>query len=108
MFNKLKQFKDIRDKAKTIQAALANEKAEGQAGWGKVKVVLDGNQHAVSVTIDPSAMEDKTKLEEMLRDAYNDGMQKIQKLMATKLRDIGGLDLAKDMQEMMGEGDKSA
>jgi len=107
MFNKLKQFKDIRDKAKVIQAALASEKAEGQAGWGKVKVEVDGNQHAVSVTIDPSAMEDKAKLEGMIKDAFNDAMQKIQKVMATKLKDIGGLDLAKDMQDMMGNGENS-
>ncbi|MFZ2804281.1 MAG: YbaB/EbfC family nucleoid-associated protein [Patescibacteria group bacterium] len=102
MFNKLKQFKDIRDKAKTIQAALADEKADGEAGWGKVKITLDGNQHAVAVSIDQSVMNDKTKLEGMIKDAINDGMQKIQKMMSTKLKDIGGLDLAKDMQDMMG------
>jgi len=103
MFNKLKQFKDLRDKAKQLQASLAAEKAEGSAGWGKIKVVLDGNQQCVSVTIDPAAMSDKTKLEEMLRDAFNDGMGKIQKVMADKLKSGGGLDLAKDLQEMMGK-----
>lgn len=102
MFNKLKQFKDLRDKAKQLQSTLAAEKAEGSAGWGKAKVVLDGNQHCVSVTIDPAAMADKTKLEEMLRDAFNDGMTKIQKIMADKLKDGGGLDLANDLKELMG------
>lgn len=102
MFNKLKQFKDIREKAKVIQSALAQESAEGSAGWGKVKVVVDGNQHCKSVTIDPSVMGDKTKLEEMMREAFNDAMQKIQKVMATKLKDVGGLDIAKDLQDMMG------
>lgn len=102
MFNKLKQFKDLRDKAKHLQAALSEEKAEGQAGWGKVKTVIDGNQHCTSVTIDPSAMADKTKLEEMLREAFNDGMVKIQKIMAEKLKEGGGLDLAKDLKELMG------
>lgn len=103
MFNKLKQFKDLRDKAKELQTILAAEKAEGSSGWGKVKVVLNGNQQCVSVTIDPSATADKTKLEEMLRDAFNDGMGKIQKVMADKLKSGGGLDLAKDLQEMMGK-----
>ena len=103
MFNKLKQFKDLRTKAKTIQSTLAQEHAEGSAGWGKVKVDIDGNQQVKSVTIDPSAMGDKTKLEELVRDAMNDGMQKIQKTMATKLKDVGGLDLAKELQEMMGK-----
>lgn len=103
MFNKLKQFKDLRDKAKTIQSVLAEEHAEGTAGWGKVKVVINGNQQVISVTIDPSLLHDKEKLEELIRDATNDAMQKIQKLMSTKLKDIGGLDLAKELQDMMGK-----
>jgi len=102
MFNKLKQFKELRDKAKELQNILAAEKAEGSAGWGKAKVVLDGNQRCVSVTIDPAAMSDKTKLEEMLRDAFNDGMTKIQKIMAEKLKSGGGLDLANGLKELMG------
>lgn len=103
MFNKLKQFKDLRDKAKHLQTALAQENAEGTAGWGKVKIAINGNQHCNSVTIDPSAMSDKTKLEEMLRDAFNDGMTKIQKIMADKLKEGGGLDLANDLKDLMGK-----
>lgn len=102
MFNKLKQFKDLRDKAKTIQAALATESAEGSGGWGKVKVTLNGNQHATGVTIDPAALSDKAALEGYVKDAINDAMEKIQKVMAAKLKDVGGLDLAKDLQDMMG------
>ncbi len=103
MFSKLKQFKDIRDKAKTIQTALSGEKAEGSAGWGKVKITIDGNQHVTSVHIEESAMSDRGNLEGYIKDATNDAMTKIQKIMQTKLRDIGGLDLAKDMQNLMGK-----
>lgn len=94
MFSKLKQFKDLRDKAKQIQKTLADESVEGSAGWGKVNIKMDGNQKILSVTIDPSVMQDKTKLEEMIRDAGNDAIQKIQKVMSAKIKDIGGLDLA--------------
>ncbi len=103
MFSKLKQFKDLRSKAKHIQTELANEKAEGAGGWGKVKVTLDGNQHCQSVSIDPSVMADKAKLEDMLREAFNDGMTKIQKIMAAKLKESGGLDLANDLKDLMGK-----
>ncbi len=102
MFSKLKQFKDIRDKAKVIQQALAEERVEGSAAWGKMKVIVDGNQRVVSASIDPDLMSDKTKLEGYMRDAVNDAIEKVQKLMASKLKDMGGLDLAKDMQDMMG------
>lgn len=101
MFSKLKQFKDIRNRAKTIQSALGQERMEGSAGWGKVKVTLDGNQRVVSVSIDQDVMNDKNKLEGMVKDAVNDGMEKIQKVLASKMKDLGGLDLAQDMQDMI-------
>ncbi len=103
MFSKLKQFKDVREKAKTLQAALSSEHAEGSAGWGKVKVTFDGNQRATKVEIDPSVLKDKSSTEKLVQEAINDGMQKVQKLMAAKLKDMGGLDLAKDMQSLMGK-----
>jgi len=103
MFNKLKQFKDINDKAKTIQTALAKESAEGTAGWGKVKVKIDGNQQVLDVSIDPSAMDDRAKLEGMIKDAANDAIKKIQQVMSTKLKDIGGLDLANELGDMMNK-----
>ncbi len=102
MFNKLKQFKDIRDKAKVIQEALQGESAEGSAGWGKVKVVVNGLQQIMSVSIDQDAMSDRTKLEGYIKDAANEAMQKIQKQIGLKMKDMGGSDLAKDLQDMMG------
>lgn len=101
MFSKLKQFKDLRDRAKTIQNTLGQERVEGSAGWGKIKVVMDGNQKVVSVSIDQDQMGDKAKLEGSVKDAVNDAVEKVQKIMASKLKDMGGLDLAHDMQDMM-------
>lgn len=102
MFSKLKQFKDIREKAKVIQAQLAEETAEGTAGWGKVKVTINGNQHVNAVSIDPTVTDDVKKLEEYVRDATNDAMTKIQKVMAQKLKETGGLDLAGDLKDIFG------
>lgn len=101
MFSKLKQFKDLRDRAKTIQSTLSQERVEGSAGWGKIKVVMDGNQKVVSVAIDQDQMNDKARLEGSVKDAVNDAVEKVQKIMASKLKDMGGLDLAHDMQDMM-------
>jgi len=33
MFNKLKQVKDLRSRAKDLQSTLSGESAEGSAGW---------------------------------------------------------------------------
>ena len=101
MFGKLKQFKDLKDKAKAMQDMLASETAEGTSGWGKVKVVVNGTQRIVSVTIDPSVMDDKTKLEEMIRDAANDAMEKIQKTLANKMREGGGMDFMSEFGDIL-------
>lgn len=101
MFSKLKQFKDIRDRAKTLQSALGQERAEGSSGWGKVKVSFDGNQKVLGVMIDPELMNDRAKLEGLMKEAVNDGMEKIQKILAGKMKDLGGLDLAQELQDMV-------
>lgn len=101
MFNKLKQFKDLKDKAKMIQDMLSQESAEGESGWGKVKVKMNGNQQVIDVTIDPSVMDNREKLQELVRDAVNDAVKKIQTVMAKKLKETGGLDLANEMGELM-------
>ena len=101
MFSKLKQFKDIRSKAKVIQDALSHEAVEGSAGWGKVKVKMDGNQKVTDIQIDPSLLTDAKALGATVNDAMIDAITKVQRVMATKLKDLGGDDLAKDVQEMM-------
>lgn len=86
MFQKLKQFKDMRDQAKVIQEKLSKETCEGTAGFGKVKVVINGTQQILSVTIDDSIVGDKSKLESLMKDATNDAIQKCHRLMAEKMK----------------------
>jgi DNA-binding YbaB/EbfC family protein len=95
MFNKLKQFKDLRDKAKTLQTALATEKVEGSGAWGKVKVEMDGNQSITSVTIDDELMkpDQKDKLQGGLKDALNEAIKKAQKKMMEQMKSMGGFDI---------------
>lgn len=93
MFNKLKQVKDMRDKAKKLQNMLAEETVEASGAWGKVKVVMDGNQVVQSVDIDPEMLSDRKKLEDAVKDAYNDAVKKAQKMMVDKMRKSGDLNI---------------
>ena len=88
MFNKLKQFKDLRSQAKQVQNVLAQEKAEGTGAHGKVKIVMDGNQEIVSVSIDPELLtpDSKSKVEEGVKDAVKDATGKIKQIMMKKMR----------------------
>lgn len=91
MFNKLKQFKDIRDQAKDLQNKLSGESISiNNSG---VTLTMDGNLKITKLDIDPSLLspEKKNKLENAIKDAYEDAMKKMQRIMAMKMKEMGGL-----------------
>jgi len=91
MFNKLKQFKDLRDQAKQMQNALSTESAEGSGAWGKVKITMNGNMEITKIDIDDELMGNKEKLASAIKDAHKEAMKRVQKIMAKKMQDMGGL-----------------
>lgn len=93
MFSKIKAIQDLRSQANTIKKALAEETVEGQGGWGKVKITMDGNQDVKTVTIDAEIVGDKAKLESAVKDATNDAIKKVQRVMANKMSSMGGLNI---------------
>lgn len=97
MFQKLKQFKDMRDKAKTLHDKLAQEIVEGSAGFGKVKIKMNGAQTVLSCHIEDGLMEvgGNRKLEGLVVEAINDTMKKCHRAMAEKMRGENGLELPK-------------
>ena len=97
MFSQLKQFKQMRDQAKTLQQTLSTEHVESTAAWNKIKIQMDGNLSVQSVDIDPELLtaDNKQKVQDGLKEAFNDGIKKLQKIMATKLKEQGGLDMFK-------------
>jgi len=93
MFSKLKQFKDLRDQAKKIQDTLKDVSVEGSAAWGKIKVSMNGNQEVTAVSIDQELLADKAKLEDAVKEAYNDTVKKAQRAMADQMRKSGNLNI---------------
>ena len=91
MFNKLKQIKDLRSKAKAIQSTLAEEVIE-TTNKG-INITMDGNQKVHTIHIPDDLLADKTRLESALVDAMNDSIKKVQKAMAKKLQNMEGFDM---------------
>lgn len=87
MFSKLKQFKDLRSQAKTMQSALAEEKVTEEKNG--VKVTLNGNLEILELSINPDL--DKSAQEEALKSCFNNSIKKAQKLMAKKMQEMGGM-----------------
>lgn len=86
MFSKLKQFKDLRSQAKTMQDALAQETITEEKNG--VKVVLNGNLEIISLSLNEQL--NKNSQEEILKNCLNDAIKRAQRLMAKKLQDMGG------------------
>ena len=92
MFSKLKQFKDLRDRGKKLQGALAGESVTIKTMGDKVILVMDGNMQISSLTIDPEVLAPnyKAKLENAIKEAHGDALKKMQRIIASKMQDMGG------------------
>jgi DNA-binding YbaB/EbfC family protein len=93
MFTKLKQFKEMRNQAKDLQGKLAAEFASGEAAGGKVVITMDGNLTMTALAIDDELMspDKKDRLEAAVKEAHGHAVKKIQRIMATKMKEMGGL-----------------
>ena len=90
MFNKLKQIQELKSQANQIKKALSQESVEGSGAWGKVKIIMDGNQEIKKVEIADELLTDKAKLESAILEATNDAIKKVQRVMAQKMSQFGG------------------
>lgn len=93
MFNKLKQFRDMRTQAKDLQSKLAQESTTSTSAGGKVVLTMDGNLTMTGLAIDDELMslDKKEKLQSAIKDAHGDAIKKIQRIMAAKMKEMGGL-----------------
>jgi len=91
MFEKLKQFKDLRDQAKKIQDVLGAESVTASSGG--VTLTMNGNleMSAINVPADLLDIAKKEKLEKAIKDAHADALKKVQQVMAMKMKDMGGM-----------------
>jgi len=87
MFNKLKQFKDLRSQAKTMQNALAEEEISIEKNG--ISLTINGNFEITKFTIANDLP--KEKQEKIIKNIFNEAIKKVQKIMARKMQEMGGL-----------------
>ena len=85
--NMLRQAQEMMAAQQQAQEALKSERVEASAGGGMVKVVMSGDLHLESLTIDPGAVdpEDVEMLQDMVVAALNEALRSAQELQETKL-----------------------
>jgi DNA-binding YbaB/EbfC family protein len=91
MFNKggianlMKQAQQMQEKMMKAQEELGQLEVEGQSGAGAVKVVMTCKHDVKRVTIDPSVMDDKEMLEDLIAAAVNDANRRAEQTMQDKM-----------------------
>lgn len=87
MFNKLKQYKDLRSQAKVLQNMMSQQSVTVEKNG--INLTVNGNFEITSLKI----LEEKSKeqLEKNITDNVNEAMKKVQRIVAEKMQSMGGL-----------------
>lgn len=88
----MKQANQMQNKMKKAQEELAKREYEGTAGGGAVTAVINGDHLIVSLKIDSEVMKagDTEMLQDLIKAAVNDGVQKAKKTSAAEMEKITG------------------
>jgi DNA-binding YbaB/EbfC family protein len=98
MFSLLGNAGKIREEMEKLQGRLGEIVAEGDAGAGMVKVKVNGRMEALSVRISDEAMKDREMLEDLVRSAVNQAVDKSRRLVAEETQKVAtGLGLPPGM-----------
>ncbi len=92
----LKQMQQLQTKMQKVQTELESTQIEGSSGGGMVKVVANGKNEIVSVTIDPEVVDkdDVEMLQDLIIAAVNQAREKVQEMQSEKMSALtGGLNL---------------
>ena len=99
--NMIKQAQELQQKMADAQKKVETLEAEGVAGGGIVKVIINGKNTVISVTIDEIAIDKNEKeiLEDLLIAAFNDARGKIQRKISEEMNSLtGGIKLPPGMK----------
>ena len=95
----MKQAQQMQANMEKAQEQLAQLEVEGQSGAGAVKVVMTCKHDVKRVTIDPSVMDDKEMLEDLIALAMNDAVRKAEATSQEKMAGVtAGLPLPPGMK----------
>jgi len=75
----------MQDNMKKMQDSLGDIEVEGQSGAGMVKVTMTCKYDVRRVVIDPSVMDDKEMLEDLVAAAVNDAVRRVESTTQEKM-----------------------
>ncbi len=81
----MKQAQMMQENMKKAQEQLALVEVEGQSGAGMVRVTMTCSHDVRRVAIDPSVMDDKEMLEDLVTAAINDAMRRVEEVTKERM-----------------------
>lgn len=81
----MKQAQQMQENMKKMQEQLASVEVEGQSGAGMVRVIMTCKHDVRRVSIDPSVMDDREMLEDLLAAAVNDAVRRVEATTQEKM-----------------------
>jgi DNA-binding YbaB/EbfC family protein len=95
----MKQAQQMQENMKKVQDGLGSIEVEGASGAGVVKIQMTCKYDVRRVTIDPSVMDDKEMLEDLIAAAVNDAVRKVEATTEEKMSGFtSGLNLPPGMK----------
>jgi hypothetical protein len=92
----MQQAKKMQERLAKIQEEMAEKTVEGQSGGGMVISVVNGKQELISIKIADEiwAEKDKELLEDLIRAAINEGLDRSREMMQEEMGKVtGGMQL---------------
>ncbi len=86
--NLMQQAQKMQEDLKNAQDELALMQVQGESGGGLVSIIMTGKREARKVTIDPTLLDDKDMLEDLIAAAINDAVSKVNKMKKEKMSDV--------------------
>ncbi len=81
----MKPAQQMQENMKKAQEQLAQLEVEGQSGAGMVKVLMTCGHDVRRVAIDPSVMDDREMLEDLVAAALNDAMRRAEQVSQERM-----------------------
>ena len=90
--NMLKQAQQLQQKLMEEQQKLETETVTGSSGGGAIQITINGKYQVTEIKIDPEAIdpENVDMLEDLITTGFNEAIEKIQQLSASRLNSLTG------------------
>ncbi|MBJ7600423.1 MAG: YbaB/EbfC family nucleoid-associated protein [Candidatus Nephthysia bennettiae] len=84
----MQQVQKMQSRMAKVQEELENEQIEAAAGGGVVRVVVNGQQKLLSITVDPEVAGDVEMLQDLVVAAVNEALDQSRELAASRMQEV--------------------